>query len=449
MKEEKNHINYTAQDIQRYLDKQMTPAEMHAFEKASLEDPFLAEALEGYIAVPVASIPDDIKELKERLEKKDEPARVVPLYKKIGWSAAAAILILFGVAATWLWLQPSAADKIAQQKSKEQKAVAEQEAAEPVAPAPSQDSVTLPSTDFANADAKKQPEQSKPIQGVVPAPVAAEKLEENQKPIEPARKATADAETNDIAAAETKAIPQSEIREALKREELNAKDEANKQNAKVSATRTDDFARNKSAAAPSIPAYIYKGKITDDQNKPLPFVNINIPGIGSYTYTDANGNFTLMSGDTQMVVHIKSVGFKPEDFTIHTNLSSNKISLKKSETDLSDVVVMGYGSKKKKTVADKNNDDEEMDAEPIDGWANYDIYLLNNERIPQQGYNKLSGTVDLSFTVNRYGHITDVNVEKSTCPQCEKEAIRLIKEGPRWKLTKGNSPAKVNVTLQF
>lgn len=90
-----------------------------------------------------------------------------------------------------------------------------------------------------------------------------------------------------------------------------------------------------------------------------------------------------------------------------------------------------------------------MDAEPIDGWANYDIYLLNNERIPQQGYNKLSGTVDLSFTVNRYGHITDVNVEKSTCPQCEKEAIRLIKEGPRWKLTKGNSPAKVNVTLQF
>lgn len=42
------HINYTQADIERYLQGKMTHAEMHALEKAALQDPFLADAIEGF-----------------------------------------------------------------------------------------------------------------------------------------------------------------------------------------------------------------------------------------------------------------------------------------------------------------------------------------------------------------------------------------------------------------
>lgn len=42
------HINYSQADIERYLQGKMTHAEMHALEKAALQDPFLADAIEGF-----------------------------------------------------------------------------------------------------------------------------------------------------------------------------------------------------------------------------------------------------------------------------------------------------------------------------------------------------------------------------------------------------------------
>ncbi|HNM35361.1 MAG TPA: hypothetical protein PKI98_10770, partial [Chitinophagaceae bacterium] len=43
-----HHINYTAADINNYLQGKMSNAERNAFEKAALADPFLADALEGF-----------------------------------------------------------------------------------------------------------------------------------------------------------------------------------------------------------------------------------------------------------------------------------------------------------------------------------------------------------------------------------------------------------------
>jgi hypothetical protein len=42
------HIIYSAEDIHRYFSGKMNASEMHAMEKASLEDALLAEAMEGY-----------------------------------------------------------------------------------------------------------------------------------------------------------------------------------------------------------------------------------------------------------------------------------------------------------------------------------------------------------------------------------------------------------------
>jgi hypothetical protein len=76
--------------------------------------------------------------------------------------------------------------------------------------------------------------------------------------------------------------------------------------------------------------------------------------------------------------------------------------------------------------------------EPADGWDYYDSYLVNNLNVPETFVRKRAdrgggGEVELSFEVNRHGEPINIRVEKSLCEQCDKEAIRLIKQGPKWK----------------
>ncbi|WP_315816284.1 hypothetical protein [Paraflavitalea speifideaquila] len=96
-----DHIKqYSAADIQRYLEGKMLPAEMHALEQAALEDPFLADAIEGMqqtLAQHDASLVDTHlqqlgEQLQERVHKNDsKPARVIAF---AWWKAAAAAIIV-------------------------------------------------------------------------------------------------------------------------------------------------------------------------------------------------------------------------------------------------------------------------------------------------------------------------------------------------------------------
>jgi hypothetical protein len=69
--EEKNIINYTAADIEKYWKGTLSAAEMHAMEKAAMDDPFLADALEGYKNINLADA--GLDSLKENLIKELGP----------------------------------------------------------------------------------------------------------------------------------------------------------------------------------------------------------------------------------------------------------------------------------------------------------------------------------------------------------------------------------------
>ena len=45
MSENNYHINYSASDIEKYWKGQLSAAEMHSMEKAAMDDPFLADAI--------------------------------------------------------------------------------------------------------------------------------------------------------------------------------------------------------------------------------------------------------------------------------------------------------------------------------------------------------------------------------------------------------------------
>lgn len=55
-------------DLERYRLGKMTPAEMHAFEKRALHDPFLTDALEGAEQIALEDFARDLQELTAKLE---------------------------------------------------------------------------------------------------------------------------------------------------------------------------------------------------------------------------------------------------------------------------------------------------------------------------------------------------------------------------------------------
>lgn len=83
---------YTAADFERYHSGKMSEHEMHALEKAALNDPFLADALEGYVFTnnPVK----DIADIHGRLLSKKEEKKVFIIAKQNTWFRIAALFIL-------------------------------------------------------------------------------------------------------------------------------------------------------------------------------------------------------------------------------------------------------------------------------------------------------------------------------------------------------------------
>jgi rhomboid protease GluP len=89
---------------------------------------------------------------------------------------------------------------------------------------------------------------------------------------------------------------------------------------------------------------------------------------------------------------------------------------------------------------------------PEMGMPEYERYLQENVRRPE-GQGRHSGTVELTFMVHTDGSLADFVVVSSLCPACDREAIRLVKEGPPWRpgLLRGHikSPAHGYVTVRF
>ena len=80
-------------------------------------------------------------------------------------------------------------------------------------------------------------------------------------------------------------------------------------------------------------------------------------------------------------------------------------------------------------------------------------YLNQNTRYPAVAQeNGVQGRVVVSFVVGKDGHISDVTVLRSVDPSLDKEAIRVVRNMPRWTPGKqGGEPVRVryNVPVSF
>ena len=464
MANDNNIKKFTAIDIEKYHKGLLSPKEMHDLEKAALEDPFLADALEGY-AVTGVNAEADIAELKKRLAEKTGQAKVIPLSggnkNNIPWLRAAAMVVLLAGAAVLAYVfvfdkksdeiakaDPAKTEQVKKADSVVMPVTVDKTATAPVATntgeqtqptAATKNDTKIPahttgetSSDIASASGKASTDLNKPT-GEEPAIVPGE----------------------NVVRTESMKEKKSEAEEEVKaRTAAAAKKDTDKNLAAISATQENNEQKvnravtmNRQAADQYRNTNIFRGRVTDASNTGVPFANVTNVEDNVGTYADAKGYFNLTSPDTLLNVQVRSIGFENSNIQLRNNVPTNQVVMQDDRRSLSEVVISNQ--KPNAAARSQNNNVKLEEPEPADGWDNYDAYLANNLNMPEDFKSKESNTamVQVSFEVDRNGEPINIRVEKSLCKKCDKEAIRLIKEGPKWKRNAKNG--RTTVTIPF
>jgi TonB family protein len=408
MSAKKNEPIYSAEDIRKYLSGELSPSQMHAMEKAALDDALLADAIEGYGQVDERSWQPPLQLLRghfSQAQRRRSPD-IIPRAVK-HWQAAAAVIFLAGALAityqllikngpgskttssTVTKLPPNDSSTAASRVLTEDKPAPATQNSEPR----QQENRNYRLARPPSPPVKPVEPQTRPITAVNPA----------------AREATADL------------VADSLVQPGL----INNNNRAANQ---------------------------FSAQVLSPDGNALPYAHITIPSQNIGTYADVKGNFRLLAPDTVLAVEIRSAGYRPLEVKLTTNAAQNKVVLSENEISLAETTVVtskramaGAGHKRKSILVP----DSTSIVEPEDGWNNYDTYLSNNINLPGEEAGKpVHGEVELSFNVHGDGLISNVRIDKSLCADCDEAALKAIKEGPRWK-TKNGREARGKLTVRF
>lgn len=92
-----------------------------------------------------------------------------------------------------------------------------------------------------------------------------------------------------------------------------------------------------------------RGTVFDTQKEPVPGASILIKGTGTGTITDADGKYAIKVSDSKAVLMFSFVGYTPQEIIVG-NRKVIDVELEDDAVLLKDVVVIGYGSVKKKDL---------------------------------------------------------------------------------------------------
>src|SRR5215212_1689334 len=93
---------------------------------------------------------------------------------------------------------------------------------------------------------------------------------------------------------------------------------------------------------------VVKGRITNEKSQPVPDASIVVKGNTAGTTSDNNGEFQVNAPANGTLV-ISSIGYPAKEILINGQAIHN-VSLTTSSTDMEQVVVVGYGTQRKRDV---------------------------------------------------------------------------------------------------
>ena len=400
--------------------------EAHRLEKESMQDPFLADAMDGYNQVE-GNHEQRIEKL--RMQVSAHSAKKKSTYA-ITWSIAACLIIGFGISSYFLFLKKSMTDEVF--IAEESVSIKLAEPAAPPTPA-------IPATPTVPATPQKE------------IALATTKVKTDSTPISEITARQAD-KKDMIAKIQATSQPQQgvPVMEEVSEETAALQEVV----ATMDTFESESDKKMKLAKVATILPQnnMIKGRVTDEKGEPLIGASVTYKGTNIGTITNMNGEFSLVKKDDKKRLTAEYIGYDPVEIQVDTSRTM-LIAMNENKQALNEVVVVGYGAKKNKKSTTLGSDakvkeqtEKEITLQPVIGKRSYQKYLKEHlVRPTDEKCAQVKGKVVLTFLINKEGRPFYIKVKESLCESADKEAIRLIQEGPDWIY--GNK--LVEVTVKF
>jgi len=422
--------------LEDYLDGKLDAKAMHFVERQALEDPFVAEALEGLKQSPKRKQTFSIlqKQLHDRVSERPVKRKLWGITTQRLSIAATATVAFIAVSILFFMRETNRRNaEIAARKS----------------------GGVMVNLDTNTTVATVSPKTA------TPAKVSKQAIID---------KAIADAKTSDLAV-NKKTTPADY---SVERKTVESK--AMEERVSLSKAKMDAFAGRKAdsiqarsneplavAAAPQSfgsDKIVFSGNVVDQRNgKPISGAVVKLAGSKNVTATDTKGYFTLPADSSakDKDLLINAIGFKEIPVVGMQDPNAIRSAMSGGKTLNEIALITGSNGRKKENIAapkitlraeqNLNGKSAEEITKPIPvATINYQQYLENNNKLyspkgPEQ-------FVILSFKVKTNGRPTDITVIKSLNKKADAEAKRLVQEGPDWVLPK-NGTNVVELSVKF
>ncbi|MES2650871.1 MAG: carboxypeptidase-like regulatory domain-containing protein [Bacteroidota bacterium] len=406
--------------LEDYLDGKLDAKAMHRIERLSLEDPFVAEALAGLSLSPkrVQSLSLLQKQLQDRIAQKPVQEKRWQITSQ-RLSIAAASAVLFVTVSLLFWMRES--------NNREQLAASTPKKVEAVI-------APVETTETPKIDVEKVIADSK---GTT---YASNSRKTTKSAVKPAASV--------IAAAPTVAGNEPNVNEGVSLQSI----EVQKKNEVLDKSFSSALAGK--VAGVQINRNLIRGTVYGEDKVPIPGASIKLKGASNSAITDGKGEFNLMLDSLlkNPKLSVAFIGYVPKEVSVKKD-QNLAIELKADNTALNEVVITGAGTKQANNpLASKLF----IRPEPADGWGKFEEYVLNNNKLLID--KKVTGRyVTINFDIDKDGKPINIKAAKrfETVPVQteaeEKEAIRLVQEGPKWILpsTRESSSTSTFVNIRF
>lgn len=446
----------------------MSREDMYAFEKAMLADPFLEDAVDGYRTANMSKAETDVTAIKTALLPKEETARIIPFYTtyKTWLSAAAAIIVIASVGAiTYAVFNHSSTNKqvaiVTPAKEKiplqadtstinNQPSAANKKSDNTVL-AYKQKTIILADEEIANSLAKQETVSSLT----------------NDQINNDTTNHIVGATTAKLTEKELKSLPTTNIEQALQGRlaGVAVTQKNNRNNQAITIRGTSSFNSNQQ------PLYIVDDKPYDS----LPsFASVNniknieiLKDSATKVYGARGKNGVVLVTTNQHLAdqEAKRSAYLKESIAKNEAAKSQqksthlpvKDSTQTSKNNLEEVVVIGYGTAKKRDMTGsvaKVAIDPLDSLMPVGGWQYYSKYINqkigfigdttsnNNMVITDKTGHKLDD-IDIEFSVDKDGKAYNVKVITDVDTTKAKTIANAVVEGPKWISRKKKNKVKI------
>jgi hypothetical protein len=325
MAEPSTYHNYSFEDIQRYLQGKMGTAEMHELEKTALQDPFLADAIEGFNEADLTISRQHLNEINAGLFAEKRKSKIVGFTKRIQWlNVAAVVIVLAGIGVVASYFIKSSTSSKSTEVARLQSRQAKNESGQDSLSAMANTNGLAKKTDTAlviaenKATKKMQPSFSKRK-----LPEAALKKQ--------------DTEIAGVSAAPPQ--PDYDVKSSVTdtgNYVLNANKPSSPEQTMAARSQTvadTPLQLQGKVSGLSVSPFTFSGKVVDENNYPIPFAIIEADDTGKNLIADANGDFKLCKKDSLINVTVSSLGYDSRNVALRQGVN-NPIILKPSNADV-------------------------------------------------------------------------------------------------------------------